>query len=75
MPVKFKTIMKLALLQLPDGLKPKFIKIKKELEKKGYFVLVWAGSNFGACDIPILPNCLNNITIFNYGHNEFPSKV
>ena len=58
--------MKLALLQLPDGLKPKFEEFKKNLEDKGYNIMVWAGSNFGACDIPILPRNLDNITIFNY---------
>ncbi|HDD04982.1 MAG TPA: hypothetical protein ENF51_00635 [Candidatus Aenigmarchaeota archaeon] len=67
--------MKLALLQLPDGLKPRFEDFVRELEEKGYFVLVWGGTNFGACDIPLLPDNLKDITIFNVGHNEFPPKV
>jgi diphthamide biosynthesis enzyme Dph1/Dph2-like protein len=67
--------MKTALIQLPDGLKQKFTEFCREYEKKGYTVLVWAGSNFGACDIPNLPEELGDILLVNFGHNEFPPKV
>jgi diphthamide biosynthesis enzyme Dph1/Dph2-like protein len=41
------------LIQLPDGLKPKAAEIQKEIETHtDAQVLIWAGSCFGACDIP-----------------------
>lgn len=43
---------KRVLIQLPDGLKPKANLIQKELEKTGAEIFIWAGSCFGACDIP-----------------------
>ena len=67
--------MKMALIQLPDGLKPKFEDFIKKYEEKGYSVLIWAGSNFGACDIPILPKNMDNLLLVNVGHNNFPPKV
>ena len=67
--------MKRVLIQLPDGLKPKFMDFCEEYRKKGYEVLLWAGSNFGSCDIPNLPEELEDILIVNIGHNEFPPKV
>jgi|TARA_Y100000310_G_C20649474_1_gene798549 diphthamide biosynthesis enzyme Dph1/Dph2-like protein len=40
-------------LQLPDGLKADALKITSEIEQKtGATVILWAGSNFGACDVP-----------------------
>ena len=40
-------------LQLPDGLKPKATEIADFLEKNTKAkIFVWAGSCFGACDIP-----------------------
>ena len=43
-------------IQLPDGLKPKAKEIVDAIESatKAH-VLIWAGSNFGACDLA-LPN-------------------
>ncbi len=56
------------LLQFPDGLKPKATGVAKELEKlTGADVMVWAGSNFGGCDIPKAKVDL----IVNFGHAEF----
>ena len=44
---------KTIILQLPDGLKPEAIKLSKQIEElTGCSVTVWAGSNFGACDVP-----------------------
>lgn len=40
------------LVQLPDGLKPKANIIQSELEKTGAEIFIWAGSCFGACDLP-----------------------
>jgi len=60
---------KRVLLQLPDGLKPRAVELASELKRwTGAEILVWAGSNFGGCDIPNA----NVDVIINVGHAEFP---
>ena len=55
------------LIQLPDGLKPKAKeiadKIKEQTKAK---VIIWAGSCFGACDIPNVDVDL----LIQWGHSE-----
>ncbi len=59
---------KRVLLQLPDGLKPKATQIVNELRKKtNAEIMIWAGSNFGGCDIPQVKVDL----IVNFGHAKF----
>ena len=58
---------KTVLIQLPDGLKPLATEISKELEKTDSKVYTWAGSCFGACDIPKVEFDL----LIQFGHNEF----
>ena len=59
-------------LQLPDGLKPKATEIAQELEKEtNVKILIWAGSNFGACDIPIQLEKLGVDLLINFGHAIF----
>ncbi len=59
-------------LQFPDGLKPKAKEIqdaiKKETDAK---VIIWAGSNFGACDLPIEVKRLGVDLLVPYGHSEW----
>ena len=52
------------LIQLPDGLKPFATKIVNEIGKN---VFIWAGSCFGACDIP---NAEVDM-IIQFGHVKF----
>ncbi len=60
------------LLQLPDGLKPKANKIKTTLETKtNCQIFIWAGSNFGACDIPVELEKLNFDAIIHFGHSPW----
>ncbi len=67
-------------LQLPDGLKPFANEIVDELEKKfnseglSVQIWIWAGSAFGACDIPPLRDF---DLLINFGHLKFkkPKKV
>jgi 2-(3-amino-3-carboxypropyl)histidine synthase len=60
---------KRVLLQLPDGLKPRAVELASELKKRtSAEIIVWAGSNFGGCDIP---NAKVDV-IINVGHAEFP---
>ncbi|HII15868.1 MAG TPA: hypothetical protein HA362_06165 [Nanoarchaeota archaeon] len=40
-------------IQLPDGLKPRATEIDEYLEENTKAkIIIWAGSCFGACDIP-----------------------
>jgi 2-(3-amino-3-carboxypropyl)histidine synthase len=58
------------LIQLPDGLKPDYKRIVKELEGD-YNLFLWAASCFGACDIPIFTEKSGIDLIIHFGHEEF----
>ncbi len=59
---------KLVCIQLPDGLKEKATEISKYLEEKtGCTVIIWLGSAWGACDIPVLDVDL----LIQWGHSEW----
>ena len=63
-----KSKAKIVLIQLPDGLKPKANEIADKLEKKTKAkVIIWAGSCFGACDIPKLDVDL----LIQWGHSKW----
>ncbi len=54
-------------IQLPAGLKPEAARIQKELESKtDAKIMIWAGSCFGACDVPKL----NVDLLIQWGHAE-----
>ena len=55
-------------IQLPDGLKPKAKEIADKIEKEtDAKVIIWAGSCFGACDVPELKVDL----LIQWGHSEW----
>jgi 2-(3-amino-3-carboxypropyl)histidine synthase len=58
------------LLQLPDGLKEEACEIAEKIESKGKIVFIWAGSCFGACDIPRIPKEFNIDLILHFGHSK-----
>jgi len=63
---------KLVCIQLADGLKPKALEIQKYLESKTKArVLIWLGSCFGACDVPVELKDLNIDLLIQFGHNKF----
>lgn len=65
---------KIVLIQLPDGLKPKAKEIREFLSKKvdkNTKILFWAGSCFGACDIPTSAKNANVDLIIQFGHSEW----
>jgi len=69
---KYKRI----LLQLPDGLKPKakeIVDFIKENLKEGDSadILIWAGSCYGACDIPQGIKEAGIGLFVQWGHNMF----
>ena len=60
---------KKVLLQFPDGLKVKATSIVDYLEEKtGCKCAVWAGSCYGACDIP---DVKEYDLLLQFGHNKF----
>lgn len=62
-------------IQLPDGMKPMALEIEEKIvAATGARVLIWLGSNFGACDIPLgLPQMGVDLLI-SWGHNPFHKK-
>jgi len=59
---------KTVLLQLPDGLKPEATRVCDSLKQTGAKIYIWAGSCFGACD---MPNVKNVDLVIQFGHNKF----
>ena len=63
-------------IQLPDGMKPEAKEIADAIEMKtSAKVLIWLGSNFGACDIPLGLNRMGVDLLISWGHNRFEKKV
>ena len=63
------------LLQFPDGLKPYATTIADEIEKKtGCECLVWLGTCYGACDVPLQVEELGVDLIVQFGHSKWNFK-
>ena len=63
---------RLVCIQLPDGLKPKAKLIQDEIEDKTKAkVVIWAGSCFGACDIPLEVKRLGVDLLIQFGHSSW----
>jgi 2-(3-amino-3-carboxypropyl)histidine synthase len=63
---------KMVCIQLPDGMKPYAKEIADTLEQKtSAKVLIWLGSNFGACDIPLGLHRMGVDLLISWGHNKF----
>jgi diphthamide biosynthesis enzyme Dph1/Dph2-like protein len=61
-------------IQLPDGLKPMAGEIKEKLEKMtGSNIIIWLGSCFGACDVPLQAESLGVDLLAQFGHSEWRS--
>ncbi|HIH11435.1 TPA: hypothetical protein HA241_04555 [Candidatus Woesearchaeota archaeon] len=66
---------KIVCIQLPDGLKPDAGAIADVIrEKTSARVLIWLGSNFGACDIPLGLQRMGVDLLISWGHNRFHKK-
>lgn len=66
---------KKVLLQFPDGLKPYSTVIVEEIEKKsGCECIIWMGTCFGACDIPLEVERLSVDLIVQFGHSPCKYK-
>ena len=58
-------------VQLPDGLKSRAKSIVDFLEQKtNAVIIIWAGSCYGACDIPYVES-LGVDLIIQWGHSEW----
>lgn len=63
---------KRVLVQLPDGLKPRAREILAELRRHtDADCAVWAGSCFGACDVPVHVRQLGFDLLIAWGHSEW----
>jgi diphthamide biosynthesis enzyme Dph1/Dph2-like protein len=59
-------------IQLADGLKPKAKEIQEAIEKNtNADVFIWAGSCFGACDVPLEVRRLGVDLLIQFGHSEW----
>lgn len=59
-------------IQLPAGLKPRAAEIQHYIEKHtDATVLIWAGSCFGSCDIPIQVERLGVDLLLHWGHVQW----
>ena len=59
-------------IQLPDGLKPEAKNIADELGKKtGANIMIWAGSCYGACDVPLVVEKLGVDLLVQWGHSQW----
>lgn len=62
----------LVCLQLPDGLKPYATEIVSEIESKSKAkCLIWLGSCFGACDLPLQLENLHVDLLIQFGHSAW----
>ena len=66
---------KLVLLQFPDGLKPYATAVVDYLEENtNAEFLIWLGTCFGACDIPVGLENLPIDLVIQFGHNSLQSS-
>ena len=61
------------LLQLPDGIKMHAKYLVDVVRKQSDVdeVLVWAGSNFGACDLPLEARHVGVDLVIHFGHSQW----
>ncbi len=66
---------KRACIQLPDGMKPLAKEIVDALKTQtNAEIIIWLGSNFGACDIPLSLESLGIDLLLSWGHSSFRKK-
>ena len=62
----------LVCIQLPDGLKQKAQEIQKRIEKEtDAEVVIWFGSCYGACDVPLEVKRAGVDLLIQWGHSEW----
>lgn len=64
---------KIVCLQLPEGLKPWALKLTDAIEQKTKAqCIIWLGSCYGACDIPLELEKLGIDLLIQFGHSPWP---
>lgn len=65
---------KLVVLHLPDGLKPRAAELQRIIHNQTKAqAMIWAGSNFGACDLPVDVKRTGCDLIIHFGHSAWLS--
>jgi 2-(3-amino-3-carboxypropyl)histidine synthase len=63
---------KLVCLHLPDGIKPKANEMVKAIEEEtDAKVIIWGGSCYGSCDLPLEVKNLGVDLLIHYGHSPW----
>ncbi len=63
---------KLVCIQLPDGLKMYADEIQEYLEKNTKAkIVIWGGSAYGACDLPLEVKRINVDLLIQWGHSPW----
>ena len=63
---------KLVCIQLPDGLKPRAKEIQQSIERNtDASAIIWMGSCFGACDVPLQVERLGGDLLIQWGHSTW----
>ena len=63
---------KLVCLQLPDGIKPKAEELQKAIEKETTAqIVIWGGSCYGSCDLPLEVKRLGVDLLVHFGHSPW----
>lgn len=59
-------------LHLPDGLKPKAQEMQKIIEQNTKSqVIIWGGSSYGSCDLPLEVKKLGIDLLIHFGHSPW----
>ena len=63
---------KMVCVQLPDGLKPRANEIQKAIKNNtNAEVIIWMGSCYGACDVPLQVERLGVDLLIQWGHSTW----
>ncbi|MBI2147095.1 diphthamide synthesis protein [Candidatus Woesearchaeota archaeon] len=63
-------------IQLPDGLKTRSKEICDRIQQAtGATVIIWAGSNFGACDLALDVERIGVDLLLAWGHTEWQYRT
>jgi len=63
---------KMVCVQLPDGLKPRAKEIQDAIKKNtSAEVIIWMGSCYGACDVPLQVERLGVDLLIQWGHSTW----
>jgi len=67
---------KIVCLHLPDGLKPKAAELQKAIQSQtNAKVIIWGGSCYGSCDLPLQVKNLGVDLIVHYGHAAWQDNI